>query len=251
MTTLIIHPEITIQKTHAFSLASQLLNCELDPLIDTFPPDLHVIDGTLSSSIGIDDIRVFISMLRFHPYEAPLQIGLILVANTLTEQAQNALLKSLEEPPAQTRYILTASNKKFLLPTIISRSHMVFVPERISSIPQKKARKECPAGTCTAVEFLECNTVDKFIHIETLVAQEKDNPGALSDFLSDIIQKYRADLIEQTRRGNAADAQNTAADIRKITKALHYMRRNANKRLTLENLILQLENRIMQGRSFD
>ncbi len=74
------------------------------------------------ASIGVDDVRIQINNdIQIKPYSSPYKIYIIDEAEKLTEQAQNALLKTIEEPPAYAVIILLANNLSALLPTILSR----------------------------------------------------------------------------------------------------------------------------------
>ncbi len=72
-------------------------------------------------SIGIGSIRSLKETLFLAPSEAMQKIYLIPNAEKMTVEAQNALLKSLEEPPSYARFLLTTENKSALLDTILSR----------------------------------------------------------------------------------------------------------------------------------
>ena len=74
-------------------------------------------------SIGVEDIRRQVNAdIHVKPYKGPYKIYIIDEAEQLTEQAQNALLKTIEEPPGYALIILLATNIEVLLPTILSRS---------------------------------------------------------------------------------------------------------------------------------
>lgn len=74
------------------------------------------------ASIGIDDIRLQLNNdIGVKPYSSPYKIYIIDEADKMTEQAQNALLKTLEEPPAYAVIILLTDNVNRLLSTIQSR----------------------------------------------------------------------------------------------------------------------------------
>lgn len=73
-------------------------------------------------SIGIKEIRDFIRNLSASSFGPSLRSGIIWGAQLLTVEAQNALLKTLEEPPANARIILETASMHALLSTIISRS---------------------------------------------------------------------------------------------------------------------------------
>src|SRR3989338_3433212 len=72
-------------------------------------------------SIGIGDIRTFMKRLSLTPQEGNHVAGIIARGEKLTVEAQQALLKTLEEPPAHAYIIIGVPNTALLLPTIISR----------------------------------------------------------------------------------------------------------------------------------
>jgi DNA polymerase-3 subunit delta' len=76
-------------------------------------------------SIGIDAIRELQKDIYIRPYEAAKKIYIIPLAERMTIQAQNGLLKVLEEPPEYGVMILTATSSALLLETILSRSMLV------------------------------------------------------------------------------------------------------------------------------
>lgn len=234
VTTLVIHPQFSTQKTVAFQLAEKLIGTAIK--LDNLHPDIHMIDGSIVSSIGIDEIRELIRKLQYQPYCAEVQLGIILCANALTPEAQNSLLKNLEEPGPQTCFILTTSHEKFMLPTIISRSQKIYVDQELNT----KIEEAETDGNSKLDEFLKLPLVDKFLWIEKLAAGEKENKGGVKAFLIELVKRYRTQLVTQTATRDPQMSQ-TAGDVRKINKALHFISRNANKRLTLENLILQLD----------
>lgn len=84
-------------------------------------PDLKIIEGQEKSSLGIGEIRQAQDFLKVKPFEAKAKVVLILESQLLTLEAQNALLKTLEEPPAHSFLILAAAHRGLLLPTIVSR----------------------------------------------------------------------------------------------------------------------------------
>lgn len=83
-------------------------------------PDITVC-GEESGSLTVDTIREMRSQAYVMPNEAPYRVIILVNANTMTPQAQNALLKILEEPPARVIFILTCENRSQMLPTIRSR----------------------------------------------------------------------------------------------------------------------------------
>ena len=74
-----------------------------------------------NSGIRIASIRMLEHRIRLSPNEAIKKVYIIEQADKMTNQAANAFLKTLEEPPADTVIILTSSKPSALLPTILSR----------------------------------------------------------------------------------------------------------------------------------
>lgn len=85
------------------------------------PSDTILVEQT-ETSIGIATIRALTKQLLFTPLSSPFVVALIRGADRMTPEAQNALLKTLEEPPAHTKILLEVDNEQHLLPTVVSRS---------------------------------------------------------------------------------------------------------------------------------
>lgn len=85
-------------------------------------PDVVYVTHEKPNSIGVDDIRFKLNEdIQIKPYSSPYKVYIVDEAELMTEQAQNALLKTIEEPPAYGMILLLTSNEKRLLPTILSR----------------------------------------------------------------------------------------------------------------------------------
>jgi DNA polymerase III subunit gamma/tau len=81
--------------------------------------DIYEIDA--ASNRGIDDIRELKEAVHTLPYESPYKVYIIDEVHMLTKEAFNALLKTLEEPPAHVVFILATTEEEKLLDTILSR----------------------------------------------------------------------------------------------------------------------------------
>lgn len=85
-------------------------------------PDLIYVTHEKPSSIGVDEIREQINdTIQVRPYNGGYKIYIVNEAEKMTVQAQNALLKTIEEPPAYAVILLLTSNEDAFLPTILSR----------------------------------------------------------------------------------------------------------------------------------
>lgn len=81
--------------------------------------DLYEIDA--ASNRGIDDIRELKEAVHTLPYESKYKVYIVDEVHMLTKEAFNALLKTLEEPPAHVIFILATTEEEKLLDTILSR----------------------------------------------------------------------------------------------------------------------------------
>ena len=85
-------------------------------------PDIIRVAHEKPNTISVDDIRAQVNNdVGIKPYSGPRKIYIINEAEKMTPQAQNALLKTLEEPPAYAVILLLTANVNSLLPTILSR----------------------------------------------------------------------------------------------------------------------------------
>src|SRR5205814_514710 len=89
-------------------------------------PDLHLVARDPERrDIRIEQVRELTRWLTFQPLMAARKVGVLDDAHCLSEQAQNALLKTLEEPPGAPVLVLVASSAALLLPTVRSRCQVV------------------------------------------------------------------------------------------------------------------------------
>lgn len=96
--------------------------------------DLHLID--FEDSIKIEQIREMQRQLSLKPYSGKYKIAVIPEAQSMTIQAQNALLKTLEEPSGQAIIILTSLSEFLLLSTIVSRCQIKRFYQEIPKIAE-------------------------------------------------------------------------------------------------------------------
>jgi len=82
---------------------------------------LDLIEIDAASNRGIDEIRDLREIVRFAPAKSKYKVFVIDEAHQLTKEAFNALLKTLEEPPAHAVFILATTEAHKMLPTILSR----------------------------------------------------------------------------------------------------------------------------------
>jgi hypothetical protein len=108
----------------------------LDKLLlqNNIPSINHINICLQEKTIGINQIKSEMLPIYLRPHNNHKQALIIHDADRLTIEAQNAILKSLEEPPSQTIFILIAENIQNLLPTIISRCIIENIENNTNSI---------------------------------------------------------------------------------------------------------------------
>ena len=85
-------------------------------------PDLIYVTHEKPAGIGVDDIREQINdTILVRPYSSYYKVYIVDEAEKMTVQAQNALLKTIEEPPSYAVILLLTTNQDAFLPTILSR----------------------------------------------------------------------------------------------------------------------------------
>lgn len=109
-------------------------------------PDVQVV-GEEEKSISVDTIRALRDQLALRPFEADRHITLIPRADRMTAQAQNALLKTLEEPAGGNVFFLLTDQPGAILPTIVSRCRRLrFSPVSVEACAAILAEKGVEPG---------------------------------------------------------------------------------------------------------
>jgi DNA polymerase III subunit delta' len=93
-------------------------------------PDFITIEANDKGTIGVAEVREASARVALKAAEADIKVVLMTGADRATPQAQNALLKTLEEPPGRTCFLLTAARLRVLLPTVRSRCATLRVTPR-------------------------------------------------------------------------------------------------------------------------
>lgn len=90
-------------------------------------PDLKLVTG--DPTIGIEQVKELIRYLSRKPYQSNVVVGIIHPGETLTTEAENSLLKTLEEPPEFAHIFITTTHLSALLPTVRSRCQVITLSE--------------------------------------------------------------------------------------------------------------------------
>ena len=101
-------------------------------------PDIIYVSHEKPNTISVDDIRTQLNNdIVIKPYSSKHKIYIVDEAEKMNQQAQNALLKTIEEPPAYAVILLLTTNAESFLPTILSRC----VTLNLKAVPDEKIKK--------------------------------------------------------------------------------------------------------------
>ncbi len=148
-----------------------------------------VATGEFKESIGIGDVRALIEGSLRKPMEGAFRFNILAEAERLTDEAQNGLLKTLEEPPSHLIIILCLDSLGRLLPTVVSRCNVV----RFGEISQ--------AEIASALESRGCDA-----ERAALLAAITRNPGlALQMWQDEGLWQARQEVLEAIQQLAEAD----------------------------------------------
>lgn len=122
-------PEDLGKSTLALAFARNLIISDINETRDfsSVNSDLHILSReTGKKNISIEAVRDFIKMLSLSSFLNSYKIGIIKDAESLSPEAASALLKTLEEPRDKVIIILLTSSVDLLMPTIVSRSQVLY-----------------------------------------------------------------------------------------------------------------------------
>lgn len=168
---------------------------------------------------GIAQARKIIEHLTLKPYQDKSQAVVVMFADNLSEDAQNALLKTLEEPPDSAIIILGASSEDNLLPTVLSRCHVMNYESRDANSKLNQQDRE-------EIEKLQASSLEKrFQLIEKLENKE--------EFLGKLIWYFREQL-------NTNHSPSTVNYLNELIETERWTKQNVNLRAILEYIMLRL-----------
>lgn len=196
-----------------------------------------ILETVAENSIGIDQVRQLEHCLSLKPYNSAFKAAIIHPGELLTMEAQNALLKTLEEAGENTIIIVTAPTTDSLLPTVVSRCQII----RLQPKSEINLSNE------------ELNTLYQRLNIIY-----QSGAGERLKFSSEI-GKTREEILTWTEKAifalheiltNASFPKNPKVPklpnlfifktLRSLSQTRLYLQQNINPRLTLETFLLDL-----------
>ena len=144
-------------KTSMAKILAACLNCESGPTIEpcgrcdscvaiASATSLDVIEMDAASNNSVDDIRELRESVQFAPVSGRSKVYILDEAHMLSSQAWNAFLKTLEEPPPDTIFVLATTEANKVLPTVVDRCHRFDfgrpTVKQLAAVVERVARSE-------------------------------------------------------------------------------------------------------------
>lgn len=183
---------------------------------------------TDTPSIGIEIIRDMQKGIFFKPFKGEKKIIIIKQAEKLTQEAQNALLKILEEPPLHTFFFLSATAEQAFLPTILSRCKVVVLEEEnVLSTPEEEKQ------LYSEYRLLMSNNIGAKLSLAEKLATDREKSRL---WIEKMISVLHQKLIE-----NSQDSREVAKVLYSLQETYQILQTtNVNLRLLLEHTFLNM-----------
>ena len=180
-------------KTSTAKIFARMLECEKDPLhpcgecpscqmaLQGNHPDIIEIDA--ASNNGVDEVRSLIDRVKYAPMEGKYKVYIIDEVHMMTTGAFNALLKTIEEPPAHVIFILATTEPNKVLPTILSRCQRFDfsrvsqsdIVKRLETITEKEDITIDPEALNLIARLADGGMRDSLSILDQCVAYEPDH----------------------------------------------------------------------------
>ena len=164
-------------KTSMAKILAACLNCEHGPTVRpcgvcdscvsiAAATSLDVIEMDAASNNSVDDIRELRDKVAYAPVSGRHKVYILDEAHMLSPQAWNAFLKTLEEPPPHTIFVLATTEANKVLPTVVDRCHRFDFQrptvEEIAGVLRRVADQEGIAAPDTALALLARHATGSF-----------------------------------------------------------------------------------------
>jgi len=195
-------------------------------------PDVLILEkDPRKSNIDVDRTREFIAQLALSRFELPHKLGIIPAAHLLNPASQNALLKTLEEPLPKRYLILGTTAKNLLLPTILSRSTVINLPQPALEIDGDLTNR-----------YQKWTRLDPANRLKESGLWSEGKPENIIQFFDFILNKLRQELIDDLNQNNIKKARQICGQLARALDYSEQLQRTsgANPKLLFESYLLNI-----------
>src|SRR5579859_2419560 len=185
-------------------------------------PDLHFLNVE-GEPLQIETVRELAAQMVQTPYQFPQSVFVIFQVQTASLPAQNALLKSLEEPPTHVQIILTTDQPDQVLPTIRSRCILT----RVENNEQERENSQEISQLFSSIR------TGSFTDLFAISEKYKDREAALQ-LLETLIQFLH-------NKNSSAPETTTTKYMQKLLESRSWLAKNVNTRLVLEDAFFTMK----------
>ncbi len=246
-----------VGKTTAARILAKALNCVKGPTPDpcgecdsckeiASGASLDVIEIDAASNRGIDQIRELRDMVRYAPAAARTKVVILDETHMLTDEASNALLKTLEEPPDRVIFVMATTQPEDLVDTIRSRSqHFHFraltfneIAGRIRDIAKKENLKIDDGAVSVIARMAEGSMRDSLSFLEQARAYCGDTieDKAARELFGVVPEDALNELVDAIATGSAERALGLVHTFQKEGRNLQHFCREAVRHM--RNLLI-------------
>lgn len=173
-------------------------------------PDVLEMDA--ASRTGVDDVREIIEASRFRPMQGRMKVFVIDEVHMLSRNAFNALLKTLEEPPAQVTFIFATTELRKVPVTVLSRCQrfdLQRVPQNLlaayyGQIAEKEGVRFTPDALALIARAADGSVRDGLSLLDQAIAQGAEGSEAVGDMLGLADRGLVFDLLDAVMAGDGA-----------------------------------------------
>ena len=221
-------------------------------------PDIWWLEpSTPHEMLKIERVRELLPRIGMRPFAGRHQLLIIAGAEQLTEEAANALLKTLEEPAHNTLFILTTANRSACLPTIVSRCRLIPCTRLLASLIVERLTADhgvnhdaaaalarvADGSLCRALERHQAGWWERQQELQRMIRQgdwqalanelpagEATRPW-VQETLELLVWTYRQQALEASASGDGAGASAMADRTERLLRLLDHVNRYANTKL--------------------
>lgn len=239
-----------LDKLAIANLFVKTLKCDRLDFLMIEPEIVEKKDIKKQLDIGLGEINNLRHWVSLFPYKSPYKIAVINYAERMTNEASNAFLKTLEEPPSRTIFILITSFPDLILPTIVSRCEKIKLPapalKKIFSAPDILSQYR--QITANINDLIKKDLIAKYKYAEKLSKNTAEAKEELKFWLMAFRDSFLAKIGCHQNQINAEVGLKVDYPADKLVKVIKTIKNtdilltnsSINAKLALEVLMLEL-----------